>query len=83
MDFKRWQSEGEWRTKIEVAEIAAKSALDTAEAKAASDAAQGKAVAEAKAKEPAAPTPNVHVHMPIGKKTITRTGDGVYNVSDA
>ncbi len=38
MDFKRWQAELEARTKIEVAEIAAKGTLAAAQEKAASQA---------------------------------------------
>jgi len=84
IDLKRELAQLDSRTKIEVAEIAAKATLDAEQARAATEAAKGEAVEKAKAKEPAAPAqlPNVHVHMPIGNKTIKRTGDGVYQVSD-
>lgn len=64
MDFERWQTIENNRTKIEVAEITAKAALDAAEAKAAAAASKDEAVADSKQPAIAAPAPKGPANAP-------------------
>jgi hypothetical protein len=67
----------EYRKAIEVAEISAASTLQASQASAAVSASKGEEVKDTK------PTlPDVHIHMPSGKKTIKKNSDGSYTASD-
>lgn len=93
--FERWKVDVEARTKIQVAEIAANVTIQTAQASAAQEAAKGeqvKAERQAKEKEKASEKaqekekpklPDIHVHLPSGKKTITTPKGDKYTSEDA
>jgi hypothetical protein len=77
MDFERWKVIEENKTKIAIAEISAAATLQSAQLSAAKAEAEG---GEIKDKQPAptAPQAPIHIHMPSGKRTIRKQGDGSY-----
>lgn len=73
-EFERWKAELEARTKVAVAEIAAKSALDQAQLSAAQAESENKKIPEQPKPQPI----NIdnHIHIPSGNKKISKTPDG-------
>ena len=92
--FAQWKAELEARTKIEIAEISKGAQLEAAQIAAAAAAVAQKEAAAAKATEksetkpepkPAAPPkmPDIHIHMPSGKKKLTTPDGKVYTSEEA
>lgn len=83
--FDEWKATLDAQTKLEIANIAAQTSLLVA-AESAKDRSDGesKDKPEHSAVAPvAAPTPEIHVHLPSGKKTITSPTGQKYKVEDS
>lgn len=76
LEFERWKAQLDAETKIAVAELSAQTTLQSAQLSAARAEAQDKEIKD----KPA--VPDVHIHMPSGKKTIKKNVDGSYTASD-